>query len=150
MNQIVIVGRLVSDPEVVETEDGKKVSNITVAVSRSYKNAEGVYETDFVDCTLWNSIAESTTNYCKKGDILGIKGRLQTDTYEKDGEKRKVQRVIADKISFLSSSKTKEDENEKESMTEKIETSKEAPEVEAKQEVKMTKKSKKQLEPEMA
>lgn len=145
LNQIVVVGRLVKDPEVIETEDGKNVSNITLATQRSYKNADGVYETDFIDCTLWNGVAESTTEYCRKGDILGIKGRLQTDTYEKDGEQKKVQRVIAEKVTFLSS-KSKEQEREQTQV--ELEKSKEAPIVN--NESVKTKKAKKQLEPEMA
>lgn len=110
LNQTVIVGRLVADPEVKETENGKKVSNLTVAVPRSYKNAEGEYETDFVDCVLWSGVAENTAEYCRKGDMIGIKGRVQTDTYENaDGKKQKSTKIIAEKVTFLSS-KSKEDE----------------------------------------
>ena len=68
LNQLVLVGRLVREPELKETENGKKVTNITLAVSKNYKNAEGVYDTDFIDCTLWNSVAENTAEYCKVGD----------------------------------------------------------------------------------
>ncbi|HOZ54357.1 MAG TPA: single-stranded DNA-binding protein, partial [Bacilli bacterium] len=71
LNQIVIVGRLVRDPELRTTENGKNVTNITLAIPRSYKNSNGEYETDFVDCVLWTGIAETTTEYCKKGDLLG-------------------------------------------------------------------------------
>ena len=81
LNQIVIVGRLVRDPELRETDGGKKVTNITLAVPRSYKNLNGEYETDYIDCVLWTGIAENTTEYCKKGDILGLKGRVQTRIY---------------------------------------------------------------------
>ena len=63
------------------------VSNITLAVPRSYKNKEGVYDTDFIDVTLWNAVGENTAEYCRKGDIVGVKARLQADTYEKDGKK---------------------------------------------------------------
>ena len=104
LNQIVIVGRLTRDPELRSTEGGKKVTNITLAIPRSYKNSEGVYETDFVDCVLWTCIAENTTEYCKKGDILGVKGRVQTRTYENaEKEKRYVTEVVAEKVTFLSS-----------------------------------------------
>lgn len=106
MNQTCIIGRLVRDPELKELEDGKKVSNITVAVQRSYKNENGEYEADFIDCTLWNGIADRTTEYCKKGDLVGVKGRLQTNTYENEnGEKKKITEVIAEKLTFLSSNK---------------------------------------------
>ena len=92
LNQLVVVGRLVSDPEIIVGENNKKRTYITVAVPRSYKNIDGNYETDFIRCTLWNGIAESTCEYCKKGDVVGVKGRVQTSTYEKDGEKKSVLR----------------------------------------------------------
>lgn len=103
LNQIVIVGRLVRDPELRETEAGKKVTNITLAVPRSYKNTNGEYETDFIDCVLWTGIAENTTEYCRKGDILGVKGRVQTRIFEQDDDTKKhVTEVVAEKVTFLS------------------------------------------------
>ncbi len=103
LNQVVLVGRLVRDPELRETENGKKVTTITLAVPRSYKNVNGEYDTDFIDCTLWIGVAESTSEYCKKGDLLGIKGRLQSNVYEKDDKKVYVTDVIAEKVTFLTS-----------------------------------------------
>ena len=106
LNQIVIVGRLTSDPEIEELENGKKVSTITVAVQRTYKNVDGVYDTDFIRCILWNVIAENTNEYCRKGDVIGIKGRLETETKEnEDGTKSYITNVIAEKVTFLSSKK---------------------------------------------
>jgi single-strand DNA-binding protein len=113
LNQFVGVGRLVAEPSVKETEDGKQVSNITIAVPRSYKNENGEYDTDFVDVVLWNGIAENTAEYCHKGDIICVKGRIQTSNYEtEDGEKRKSTQIVAEKITFLSSSKDKKDDLE--------------------------------------
>ena len=110
LNQVVLVGRLTSDPVVEETENGKKVSSITVAVPRSYKNVDGTYDTDFIRCTLWGGIAENTCEYCKKGDIVGVKGRIQTSSYEtEDGNKKYAMEVVAEKISFLSSKKVGEE-----------------------------------------
>lgn len=108
LNQVVLVGRLVRDPELRETEKGKKVTYVTLAVPRSYKNVDGEYETDFIDCTLWLGIAENTTEYCHKGDLLGIKGRIQSSTYEKDGEKKYKTDIIAEKVTFLTSKKADE------------------------------------------
>lgn len=106
LNQIVIVGRLVKDPELRQTEGGKKVTNITLTVPRSYKNSNGEYETDFIDCVLWTGIAENTSEYCKRGDILGVKGRVQTRVLEMpDEKKRHVTEVVAEKVTFLSSNK---------------------------------------------
>ena len=64
LNQTVLVGRIVKNPELKETETGKKVTNVTLAVPRSFKNSEGVYETDYVDCILWDVVASSTSDYC--------------------------------------------------------------------------------------
>ena len=108
LNQVVIVGRLVKDPELKETESGKKMTFVTLAVPRSYKNVDGEYDTDFIDCVLWIGIAESTAEYCHKGDLVGIKGRLQTSNYEKDGEKKYVTNVIAEKVTFLTTKKADE------------------------------------------
>ena len=110
LNQVVIAGRLTGDPVVEEVEGGKKVSSITVAVPRSYKNVDGTYDTDFIRCTLWGGIAENTAEYCKKGDIVGVKGRIQTSSYEtEDGNKKYAMEVVAEKISFLSSKKVGEE-----------------------------------------
>ena len=103
LNQVVIVGRLVEKPIVEENENGRKVSEITLAVPRSYKNAEGIYDTDFIKCVLWNGIAENTAEYCNKGDVIGVKGRLQCLSGNE-------LQLIAEKVSFLSSGKTKKGE----------------------------------------
>ena len=110
LNQLVIIGRLTKEPELRKTENGKKVSNITLAVPRSYKNVNGQYDTDFIDCVLWNNVAESTTEYCKKGDLLGVRGRVQTRVYEKDEETKYVTEVVAEKVTFLSSKRKEEAE----------------------------------------
>jgi len=107
LNQTIIVGRMVQDPELRQTDSGKKVVNVTLAVPRSFKNSNGEYETDFISCVLWKGIAESTVQYCKKGDLIGIKGRIQSREYETSEETKKhVVEVIAEKVTFLSSKKT--------------------------------------------
>ena len=65
LNQIVVVGRLVKDPVLNETQDGKKLTNITLAVQRSFKNIEGNYEVDFIDCVLWKGIADEISTLIK-------------------------------------------------------------------------------------
>lgn len=106
LNQTVIVGRLVKDPELYETENGNKVTYITLAVPRSYKNVNGEYDTDFIPCVLWKGVAENTSEYCHKGDLLGVKGRLQSRIVEKEEEKKSVMEFIAEKVTYLSSKKT--------------------------------------------
>ncbi len=115
MNSVTLVGRITADPEIKELNDGTKRTNITIAVQRNYKNASGEYETDFIKCVLWNGTAEATFNYCHKGDIVGIKGRLQTRNYENENkEKKYVQEVLTEKITFISSiDKTKNNREER-------------------------------------
>ena len=105
LNQAVLVGRIVKDPELKNTDKGK-VTNITLAVPRSFKNQNGEYDTDFISCILWKGVAESTVEYCKKGDLVGVKGRLQTRIAEFDDDtKKQVVEVVAEKVTFLSSKK---------------------------------------------
>ena len=113
LNQIVLVGRLVDKPEVKETETGKKVCNIILAVPRSFKNSGGEYDTDFIKCVLWENIAgNNTAEYCAKGDIIGIKGRVQTKDRMIGDVKITEQEIVAEKVTFLSSrSKDEEKEN---------------------------------------
>ena len=101
LNQIVLVGRLVEDLQVEEIEE-RKVVKIKLAIPRSWKNEEGIYETDFVPITLWDNVAKNTAEYCKKGDIIGVKGRIQ-------GEEGTIQ-IIAEKVTFLSSKSSNDKE----------------------------------------
>ncbi len=109
LNQTVLVGRIVKNPELNETETGKKVTTVVLAVPRSFKNSEGQYETDFINCVLWKGIAENTVEYCHKGDLVGIRGRIQSRSIDIDEEnKRQIMEVVAEKVTFLSSKKTDE------------------------------------------
>ena len=103
LNQAVVVGRIVREPEVKKTESGHTVSNITLAVPREFKNPKGEYDTDFINCVLWRGVAESTASYCKKGDLVGVRGRIQTRNYEVKNEKRQAVELIAEKVTFLTS-----------------------------------------------
>lgn len=106
LNSVILVGRLTSDPELKEVGKEGKVVNFTVAVPRSYKNEEGEHETDFIQCNVWNVIAENMSKYCHKGDLIGVNGTLQTSSYDdKEGNKRYKTDVRVDKITFLSSKK---------------------------------------------
>jgi len=106
LNQAVLVGRIVQTPELKETENGKKLARVTLAVPRSFKNSNGEYETDYISCVMWKGVAENTVEYCKQGDLVGIKGRIQSREYETDEEiKKHVTEVVAEKVTFLSSKK---------------------------------------------
>lgn len=118
VNQIVLVGRIAKSSEIKTTETGRRYATLTLAVPRNYKNVSGEYETDFLDCTLWSSVAESTTEYCKTGDMIGVKGRIQTRIIDaNDGTKKKKTEIVAEKVTFLTSNpslkKEKEEQKEK-------------------------------------
>lgn len=113
LNQIVLVGRLVRDIQVNSGNDtNKKIATLTLAVPRSFKNHNGLYDTDFIDCTLWDNVAMNTANYCKKGDIVGIKGRIQSRIVKDEDVNKTVVQVIAEKVTFLSSKKEEEGKND--------------------------------------
>lgn len=99
-NLVYLIGRLVDNPKLDELE-GKQITKVQLAVQRSYKNIDGEYETDFFDCILWNGIASNTCEYCHKGDLIGIKGRLQ-NIKNKHGNKYSNE-IVVEKLSFLSS-----------------------------------------------
>ena len=103
LNQVILVGRLTEVPKIEELENGKKLANIILAVPRTYKNENGEYDTDFIKCVVWNGIIENSVDYFKKGDIVGIRGRLEA--------KENNLCVIAEKITFLSSKKVENDED---------------------------------------
>ncbi len=103
LNQVIFVGRLISNPSVVELGD-KKVAEVTIAVPRNYKNENGEYETDFIPLTIWNAIAENVCEYCKKGDLIGVKGRIESRPSTSGDEL--VMSVVVEKVTFLSSSKS--------------------------------------------
>lgn len=94
LNQSLLVGRIVDTPVIVKEGD-KSFTIVTLSVPRSFRNENGEYDSDVIPCKLWNSIAENTVEYCKQGDLIGVKGRLEmTDSGLQ---------VIADKVTFLSS-----------------------------------------------
>ncbi|CAI9385763.1 single-stranded DNA-binding protein [Niallia sp. Sow4_A1] len=102
INQVTLVGRLTKDPELRVTQEGTSIVNVTVAVNRNYKNQAGDYDADFVLCTLWNKVAENTAQYCNKGSLVGITGRIHTRNYEnQDRKKVYVTEVIAESVRFL-------------------------------------------------
>ena len=111
LNQVVLVGRLTRNITVNKSDKGIKVATIPLAIPRSFKNSDGTYDTDFVDCVAFDQIANNTSEYCEKGDIVGVKGRIQTRIVDKEGQKENVMEIIAEKVTFLSSH-TKEEKEE--------------------------------------
>ena len=120
VNQIVLVGRIVRTPEIRTTESGKKYASLTLAVPRNYKNVNGEYDTDFLDCTLWTQVAESTSEYCKTGDMIGVKGRVQSRIIElPEGTKKRKTEIVAERVTFLTSNPNRKNEETKEEVEQK-------------------------------
>ncbi|MGX6445593.1 single-stranded DNA-binding protein [Neobacillus sp. K501] len=103
INQVTLVGRLTKDPELRVTQEGAHVAHVILAVSRHFRNHNGEIDTDFVQCALWHKSADNTVQYCRRGSVVGITGRLQTRNYEnKEGKRVYVTEVVAESIRFLS------------------------------------------------
>ena len=109
MNQVLLVGRLTQDPEVKELKDGTCRTSLCLAVSRDYKNLEGTVDADFIYCVVWNGIASAAKEYCHKGDLIGISGKLQTRSYEAEEKTHYLMEVIAEKVTYLSHKKVAND-----------------------------------------
>ena len=102
MNKVILMGRLVADPECKYTQNGKCVASFTLAVNRNFKGPDGKVEADFVPVILWGKTAEVASNYVHKGQRLLVDGRLQIRSYEaKDGGKRYATEVIGENIEFI-------------------------------------------------
>ena len=100
MNKVILIGRLVADPELKYTPSGKAVCNVTVAVDRQSKDGG----TDFIDVVVWNKSAENLAQYMSKGRQLAVDGSIQKRSYEdKEGNKRWVTEVLANRIEFIGS-----------------------------------------------
>ena len=109
INQVVLVGRLTRDTEVRYTQSEKAVGNFTLAINRRFKNQNGEYETDFIDCVVFGKQAETMAQYTKKGDLIGVEGSIQKRAYEdKEGNKRYTTEIMVEKITFLQTNKKSE------------------------------------------
>lgn len=102
LNRVVIVGRLTRDPDLRYTPTGVAVANFTVAANRPFTNQQGNRDADFINCVVWRKPAENLANYMKKGNLIGVDGRLQSRSYEgQDGKNVYVTEVVADSVQFL-------------------------------------------------
>ena len=107
MNKAVLVGRNTKDVELKTTASGKAVVTFTLAVNRDFKNADGNYDTDFINCVAYGQQAETISRYVRKGDRFGVCGRIATRNYEKNGNTVYVTEIIVDSFDFLESKKDK-------------------------------------------
>lgn len=103
MNKIILIGNLTRDPETSTLNNGTTTCKFSLAVKRDFKNENGENETDFFNVTIFGKFAENCGKYLKKGSKCAVVGRLQNNSYEKDGVKRYVTQIIANEVEFLSS-----------------------------------------------
>ncbi|AMY05085.1 single-stranded DNA-binding protein [Staphylococcus condimenti] len=102
INRTILVGRLTRDPEFRTTPSGVSVATFTLAVNRTFKNAQGEREADFINCVVFRKQAENVDKYVSKGSQVGVDGRLQSRSYEnKEGNRVYVTEVVCDNVQFL-------------------------------------------------
>lgn len=103
MNKVILIGRLVRDPELSYTQSGKAVCKFTLAVDRQFAK-EGEQSADFINVVVWNKAGESAAKYLAKGRQTAVEGRLQIRSYDgDDGKKRWLTEVVADRVEFIGS-----------------------------------------------
>ena len=104
INNLTLIGRLTKDVELKYTPANQAVAQFTLAVNRTFKNANGERESDFINCVIWRKSAENFANFAKKGALIGITGRIQTRNYEnQQGQRVYITEVIADNFQMLES-----------------------------------------------
>ncbi|MDR0922513.1 MAG: single-stranded DNA-binding protein [Lactobacillales bacterium] len=104
INNVVLVGRLTKDPDLRYTSGGQAVATFTLAINRTFTNAQGQREADFINVVIWRKPAETLAQYAKKGTLLGVTGRIQTRNYEnQQGNRVYVTEVVADNFQLLES-----------------------------------------------
>lgn len=102
MNKVILIGRLVADPELRYTPSGAAVCNFRIAVDRPFSSQNGEREADFIDIVVWNKSAENVAKYMSKGRQIAVDGRLQISSYDgKDGQRRWRTEVVADRVEFI-------------------------------------------------
>lgn len=102
LNRIVLIGRLVKDPELRYTPAGLPVAGFRIAVDRPFVGQTGERQTDFIDIVVWRKLAETVANHLQKGRLVAVEGRLQIRSYQTtDGQKRQAAEVVADNVQFL-------------------------------------------------
>ena len=102
LNKVVLIGRLIKDPDLRYTQSGIAVARFTLAVDRGFKNQQGEKQADFIPITVWRGQAENCAKYLVKGRLVAVAGRIQTGSYETpDGQRRYTTEVVADEVRFL-------------------------------------------------
>lgn len=102
INNVVLIGRLTRDVELRYTPQNQAVGQFTLAVIRNFKNQNGEYDADFINCVIWGKFAENFANWTKKGNLVGITGRIQTRNYEnQQGQRVYVTEMVAESFQLL-------------------------------------------------
>ena len=101
MNKVVLIGRATRDPELRYTASNIPNTRFTLAVNRNFQNQNGETEADFINVVVWRKQAENVKKYVTKGSLLAVEGRIQTGSYERDGQRVYTTDVVADNVQFL-------------------------------------------------
>lgn len=101
LNKIIVMGRMVRNPELRRTNSGTAVASFTIACDRDFKSDSGEREVDFIECVAWRNTAEFVSKYFTKGRMSVVSGRLQTRNWtDKEGNKRKATEIVAESVYF--------------------------------------------------
>ena len=111
MNHVILIGRLTKDVELKYIQGtGTPVANFAIAVDREFTGKDGKKEVDFIDIQVWGKSAENCSNYIGKGSLVGVQGSIRIDTYQNQaGENRKITRINANRVQFLDTKRTEQE-----------------------------------------
>ncbi|RQN33649.1 single-stranded DNA-binding protein [Paraburkholderia tropica] len=123
LNRVVLVGRLTKDPEFRTTPSGVEVSTFTLAVNRTFTNAQGEREADFINVVVFGKQAKNVNDYLSKGSLAGVDGRVQSRNYENnEGRRVFVTEVVADSVQFLDTKGNNQQNNQPQKQQEQTTT----------------------------
>ena len=117
MNKVMLIGRVTRDPELRYTASNIPSTRFTLAVNRNFTNQNGETEADFINVVVWRKQAENVKKFVNKGSLIAVEGRIQTGSYEKDGQRVYTTDVVADNVQFLESKAQSESRSSSDNVT---------------------------------
>jgi len=117
MNRVELIGRITRDPELRYTNSNIATCRFTLAVNRPFQSQNGEQGTDFINVVVWRKQAENVSKYVSKGSLVAVEGRIQTGSYEKDGQRVYTTDVVADSVQFLETKSQSQSRNTSDDVT---------------------------------
>lgn len=102
INEVIIVGKVAKKPELGQTNNGHKITNVVLETVRHFKNSYGIYESDYLEVTLWRGMAQTICETCERGSLVAVKGRIQSKSYlSEDNRNYGNLEIVAEKVTIL-------------------------------------------------